>query len=35
MWVKQDPLYDTAKAAHEAGMKIAKPEDISVERVDE
>lgn len=35
IWVKQDKLYDTAKAAHEAGEKIAKPEDIAVERVDE
>lgn len=35
MWVRQDKLYDTAKEAHEAGEKIAKPEDIAVERVDE
>jgi len=31
IWVKQDKLYDTAKEAHEAGLKIAKPEDIAIE----
>jgi len=35
MWVKQDTLYDTAKEAQEAGEKVAKPEDIAVEQVDE
>lgn len=35
MWVKQDKLYNTAKEAQEAGEKIAKPEDIAVEEVDE
>jgi len=35
IWVPQDKLYNTAKEAHDAGEKIAKPEDIAVERVDE
>jgi len=35
MWIKQDKLYSTAAAAKEAGEKIAQPEDVAVEPVEE